>query len=316
MKRLANATRQFILDPLEKRSPALFLFRLSQIFHERSKGRYDNQIRGVLSRFRPKVDLPTSNLLKDEELQTTVAALDKHGWRIIPWRLPPADIAEIKAFAFSTPGYADNQNERIRIREDRVPNDHGRYQWRMHELIRVPAVQRLIADSALHRIAQSYLRACPVLTSITLWLDPPHKGHFEAHMYHYDNDGPAFLKFFIFINDIQAQAGTHNYIQGSHHHVKPDGFGISRRYERDELLDFYGVGNEMVFSGAAGTILAEDTAGFHRGITPTAGYRMLLQLQYGVIDIPHVEEFTPEFARFHGLPLDRSIKKIARKFFG
>jgi hypothetical protein len=47
-------------------------------------------------------------------------------------------------------------------------------------------------------------------------------------------------------------------------------------FDRDELLKCWDEKNEIVFTGPAGMIWAEDTAGFHRGSTPI-DYRLLFQ---------------------------------------
>ncbi len=187
----------------------------------------------------------------------------------------------------------------------------------MSEVARLPAVQRLITDSALNDIAQRYIGARPLLTNITLWLDPGHGGRhsFNAHAYHYDNDGPAFLKFFIYVSDIGMDSGPHSFIQGTHHRNKPPQFRRAGLYDRDEILGHYGKENEIVFTAPAGTVIAEDTAGFHKGTAPRDGhYRLLLQFEYALLDIPHAEEFAGLSERVYVQGLHPSIKRIARKF--
>jgi len=174
-------------------------------------------------------------------------------------------------------------------------------------------VQRLIKDGAMYRIGQDYLGCRPILTSIVLWLDPPHDKPMNAHQYHYDNDGPAFLKFFVFITDIDGSC-AHSFIQGTHGHRKPPQFGRSGIYDRDALLQFYGGENEKVFTGPAGMILAEDTAGFHKGTTPSKGYRMLLQFQFTSLDHPLEEEFVCGVDKVRIEGVDRGIRRIASKF--
>lgn len=306
--------RQFVLDPLERRSPSLFVFRLLQLLHERAQGRLDRPVVGMISMLKPKVRLPSSALIDDGAIGTTVEMLRKRGWDILPFQLAPQSIAEIAQFAFSTPAYALDPTERIAIRESEPPQDHPRYEWRVGELIQLPAVQRLLRDSALYHVAQDYLGCRPVLTSIGLWLDVVHDRPYDAHIYHFDNDGPAFLKFFVYLSDVDVKSGAHTYIQGSHGHVKPEKFRRSRRYDRDDLLYHYGPESEIVFEAPAGTILAEDTAGFHRGMDPTARPRLLMQLQYAAINIPHVEEFALKVPRARIEGISREVAHIARKF--
>src|SRR5690348_7930370 len=287
MGELARTLRHLVGEPVANRSPALFLFRLAQILHERARGRIDASMCRLAAVLKPEVTLPPSRLLDDSAIAASVATLDRRGWDILPWRVDVADLEEIRRFAFTTPAYADDPARPVAITPSRIPHDRPRYVWPISDFIRVPAVQRLVADSALHHIAQDYLGCRPILGSITLWLDPVYDGKYDAHIYHYDNDGPRFLKIFIYISDVDVDTGAHTYIQGSHAHIKPERFHLSRRYERGDLLSHYGEENEIVFAAPAGTILAEDTAGFHKGTTLRRDYRLLMQLVFGAIDIPH-----------------------------
>ncbi|MGE5538256.1 MAG: phytanoyl-CoA dioxygenase family protein [Gemmatimonas sp.] len=313
MATATEALRQFVLDPIAKRSPALFLFRLLQLVHERTSGRHDARLRGIAAALKPKIALPPSAMLDDTAVGAAVAELEGRGWSILPYRLPPSDIAEIRAFAAATEAYVDDPQVGVRVDPEAPPGDHARYQWRMRDLLALRAVQRLIADSALHRVAQDYIGCRPLLAHVTMWLDVIHEGVFDAHVYHCDNDGPGFLKYFIYLSDVDVDSGAHTFIQGSHR-MKPAQFRTSARCDRDALLAHYGLENEIVFTAPAGTILAEDTAGFHRGMDPKTRPRLLLQLQFSAVDIPHVEEFAlgrPTIA----LPgIDRGIRKIGRKF--
>lgn len=311
---MTSAVRQFVIEPLRNRSSALFLLQLAQLINDRTGGRYDDAIKRVLSVVRPKVKLPNSRFLHSSDIAVCVSSLRTRGWNILDWKLAAADIAELRKFAFSTPAYAKNPTERIVITENNIPHAHGRYMWLMSDLMCVPAVQRLITDAGLAQIAQQYVGCEPILTSVTLWLDPVYQGSYNAHVYHYDNDGPSFVKFFIYLTDVDAESGAHAFIQGSHSHRKPPQFGHAGSRPREQLIDYYGAENELIFTGPAGLVLAEDTAGFHKGTTLTKGYRLLLQLQYAVLDIPHEEEFVPGIERIRLEGVDPALKRIGRKF--
>lgn len=314
MSNVAKAFQYLVLDPIDKKSPALLPLRVAQLLHDRTGGRSDVYFRRLFGNLRAKAWLPRPTNMSEGAIANSVAALKRRGWDILPFRLDRAAVSEIRAFAFSTPAYAENPAERVRVDESNIPHDHGRYTWRMDELTRVPAVQTLLRDSTLPSIAQGYLECRPILTSVSIWLDPVYDGKFEPHVYHYDNDGPAFLKFFIYLSDVDADTGAHSFIEKSHGRNKPDKFTRARRYDRGELLEYYGQESEIVFSAPAGTILAEDTSGFHKGTTLRRGYRLLLQLQYAMLDIPHEEEFSANIRRVKMDALDQNIRRISRKF--
>jgi len=313
--RMTAALRQFVIEPVRKKSGALFFLQMAQLINDRGGGRYDDLIQRGLSTLKPKISLPQSRLMDERAIDSSVTTLKQRGWDILPWRLRAEDLTELRQFAFTTPAYAVHPDERIAVTEVHIPREKGRYMWRMSELIRVPAVQRLVADGALHCIAQDYLGCRPILTNISLWIDAVSDGRVDAHHYHYDNDGPSFLKFFIYVNDIDPAAGAHAFIQGTHGHKKPQQFSRAGIYDRDKLLGFYGAENEIVFTGPAGMVLAEDTAGFHKGTTPSKGYRLLLQLQFTSLDHPQEEEFAGYLDKVRLESLDSGIKRIAKKFF-
>jgi hypothetical protein len=252
--------------------------------------------------------------MNGEQITAVAANLRRDGYCILPYRMAADDIATLTRFAFSTPAIGVDMQNDIRISADDIPCGEGRYVWWSHDLIQLPAVQRLLAEGPFCAIAQEYLQCRPILTSVMLWIDPQYRGPYGAHTYHHDNDGPGFLKFFIYLNDVGLENGAHRFIKGSHSHRKPPQFARARLYKDEELFGFYSRERELVAAAPSGTILAEDTAGFHRGSTITDGYRLLLQLQFSVVDIPHEQELARKLVPV-ALPLHPGIAKIVRKFF-
>ncbi len=67
--------------------------------------------------------------------------------------------------------------------------------------------------------------------------------------------------------------------------------------------------------GAAGTIFAEDTKGFHRGSDLTERYRALLQLEFSIIDTPTPEDLDRQYSPSPIAGLNQGMAAITRKFF-
>ncbi len=306
--------RYIVYEPIKKRKPSLILLRITQLLHDRTAGRSNASFRHLGTMLKPIVPLPSSALMDKNAVTTSVSKLKRCGWDILPYRLSLSDVAELKKFAFSTPAYANEPSEQIHIDEMNIPNNIPRYMWRIDDLFHLPVIQRLITECPLHDIAQRYIGCRPIMTSLSLWLDSIYDKKFDAHIYHYDNDGPAFLKFFIYLSDVDIDSGAHTYIEGSQGIGKPAHLSRSKRYKRDELLKHYGDEKEIVFSAPAGTIIAEDTSGFHKGTTPKTNYRMLLHMQYAMLDIPHVDEFSPFFKKVSIDGINPAIKRICQKF--
>lgn len=307
--------QQFVLEPLQKKSLALFTFRLCQLLHVRTNGRFDLFVRRSLRRFRAKVKLPSSLLFPHADVQRVAASLRKDGYAVLDERLPSRLTEEIKTFAFSTPAYATDPAARIPISENAIPVEHARYDWRIKDLIANPAVQRILRDSYFHDLAQEYLECRPHLSLVILWLNPPFPGTNSQYVFHYDNDGPAFVKFFVYLSDVTEDNGAHVFISRSHSPIKPPQFHKGSRYDEAALLKHFGTENKKIFAGSSGTMFAEDTMGFHRGSEVVKSYRLILQLEYSVLDIPHFEQFGTGFQRVKMDGLEPSIQSIVAKYY-
>lgn len=305
----------FVIAPIRYRSAALAKFRWTQLLHERTNGGFDSLYQRWCAIVRPPRCLPLPRRMGGREILTVLQELRREGCNVLPFTLTEEELAELKQFAFSVPAYARDISERIVINPANIPNDYGRYYWPMHELVKCPVVKDLLSDSTFTAIAQGYLGAETVLAHVTLWLDPVFEGYYDPHVYHYDNDGPGFLKFFFYLTDVTTETGAHRFIRGTHQHRKPQAFRASKRYEDDELLNFFGEEKEVVFTAPAGTVIAEDTAGFHRGSDLKSGYRLLMQFQFSLIDIPHDEDLVGVTKPVDFKGLDRNIARVARKFY-
>lgn len=307
--------RYLVLEPARYRNPGLGWLRFWQLLHDRTNGAFNDLYVGLSRLWQPQVKLPVCVSLPEAARRPVIEILRRDGCAVLPIRLSGDDISALRAFAFTTPAYSGKVDETIGITETRIPNDQPMYRWRTSDLIESPVVKRVVIDGPFAAIAQDYLGCRPLLSTLTLWLNPAYAGSNDQFVYHYDNDGPRFLKFFIYLSDMDVGTGAHYFIKGTHGPKKPPAFARSRRCSEGELLAHYGRDREYVASGPAGMILAEDTMGFHRGSAMTQGYRLLLQLQYSVIDIATEEDLTRAYEPA-GIPgLDPAVARIHRKFW-
>lgn len=315
LKSISQKLDIFVGEPWRRRSSALFFYRLTQVLHARTNGRSSRFFRWLAASTRPMARLPQPSFLSGDEIERIGRQLDELGWAIPAYRLSDQDILSLHSFAFSTPCYAnDPVGDNILLDEHALRKDHPRFTWRTRDVVRLDAIKRLVSDSGLHAIAQRYLRCQPLLTSVTLWLTTPYEGRYDAHEYHYDNENPKFLKFFIYLTDTSAETGAHYFIQRSHDPVKPRALSRSIRYIDEAVYGIFGRENEKLFAAPAGTIIAEDTMGFHKGSTPLRNYRLLLQLEYALIDAPGEELRCPVIPE-PIIGLAPQIEPIVRKFF-
>ena len=131
-------------------------------------------------------------------------------------------------------------------------------------------------------ISQKYLGQPVVMDEIAFWWTTTQRAedaNLNAQMFHQDRDRLSFLKFFIFLTDVTPETGPHVYLKGSHRKI-PWNLRKDGRIS-DEAVRAAGLwGNVIELFGPAGTVMAVDTIGLHKGKTPTAGDRLALESEF------------------------------------
>jgi hypothetical protein len=150
---------------------------------------------------------------------------------------------------------------------------------------RHPAVAALMNDPVLVALARNYLGCEPILDTCRIWASPAIAGARPTteitQLFHYDASHPGFIKFFIYLTDVDSDTGPHCVVPASH---RPGIAGWKlrlgpRRVGDAEIERAYpGAARELV--GPKGTVIAEDTRAFHKGKPPRRGCRFLLELYF------------------------------------
>lgn len=132
------------------------------------------------------------------------------------------------------------------------------------------------------RIATEYIGASPVLNYPESWFSFPvskiQKG--SAKNWHWDCDGIKWLKVFVYLNDVNLNNGPHAFVAGSHRNWKVNDKGT--RVTEEQIVNSYGEKMLQIFTAPRGTVIFEDTRGFHRGTPLVFGHRLVLQLQFNL----------------------------------
>ncbi len=140
----------------------------------------------------------------------------------------------------------------------------------------------LAQDIDILRIAAEYLEAPPVLNHPESWFSFPVKNvqKESAKNWHWDCDGIKWIKVFVYINNVDVTNGPHAFVEKSHMNWKVN--DKSTRVTEDQILSAYGQKAIKSFTAVRGTVIFEDTRGFHRGTPLLAGHRLVLQLQFNM----------------------------------
>jgi len=319
VKVLTNYFEEMSKDIFIRKNMKLFFWRfsrLAQIITAKS-GIYDSFILNLCKLFDKKVKLPEPILLNRNEIKQCVKNLNEKGYFVFPKKLSKKQIEDILSYAYTIKPYVGKQRYQSFISPTNIPNDYPRYIWKMEDLIKNKTIQNILFDSTFPLIAQEYFGCRPVLSMLTLWLDSIYDGKVSSHIFHCDADSPKYLKFFFYLTDVDVESGAHVYIQKTHSHKMNHPFYRMTRYKEEDLLNYFGKDNKITFEAPAGSIIAEDTHGFHRGTTPKKSHRFLLELQYSIID-SYNYEYEREGVNINKIEipnLDKNLKSIYKKIF-
>lgn len=219
-------------------------------------------------------------------------------------QLPADDLAEIRNFADDNTAYAFRDPamgfhpDNVKAAE-RALSDEILLSQYFNVQRNCSVVERLARDPWLNLVALRYIGSVPRFAGVNLWwtypVTPNRQAQMKhAHVFHRDIDDFKFLKFFFYITDVESGDGGHWLVAGSHRkspHLQFKDRFVTRRFEDDEIADYYQGQEVLEITGQAGTGFAEDTLCVHKGSTPVKEPRLILQLQFGLFGlIPENDE--------------------------
>jgi Phytanoyl-CoA dioxygenase (PhyH) len=145
------------------------------------------------------------------------------------------------------------------------------------------AAQKMVTDPGIIAIAQAYFRAKAVHDLTALWWSTPskHAVSAAAQLYHFDMDRVKFLKFFVYLTDVNEENGPHCYVAGSHRGV-PRSLRKDGRLTDEEVFAHYPPSKRISIIGPRGTLIAVDTRGLHKGNRLLQGHRLIFQLEFAI----------------------------------
>lgn len=184
----------------------------------------------------------------------------------------------------------------------------------LQPLVSVPEIHSIVFNDFIIDIAGAYLDCQPAFGTCNLRKSfvnsLPEEG---TQLYHVDPNSPRFLKFFIYMDDVDMEGGPFSYVEGSHtKKFEINGFNWNRQYRwpTKDINKIYGEENVRFLTAKKGDLLVADTNGWHRGVKPTRNDRTMLTLDY----VCHDEDFDRnrrfEFKKEHYERLDDKHKPM------
>ena len=152
-------------------------------------------------------------------------------------------------------------------------------------VVSAPHVFTLANDPLILAVVERVLGCKPTIGYLAAWWSIKGHDHGEqAELFHRDVDDWRFLKLFVYLTDVDDEAGPHAYVSGSQSIPK---LKRIRRYSEAEVTQTFGPGAIKLFRGPRGTTFLEDTFGLHRGLPPRTRNRLVLQVVYSLGALPY-----------------------------
>lgn len=223
--------------------------------------------------------------------------------------LPAPIQAEIARFGHETPcfGNFDRKLEFLASGHIDAEQQFGRTILSGHHFERVLQCDAALAvqrDPLLLDVSRHYLGGEAKLITMRTWWSFPTKSASEADLsrasfkFHFDLDDWRMLKFFFYLSDVDADAGPHVYVRGSHNRRRmKHQLTLLVGHPAHEVLGFYGEDSAITLTGRAGSGFVEDPFGFHMGTLAKHSPRLMMEVGFGVSK--------PSKRRYHGEPVVR-----------
>ncbi len=215
------------------------------------------------------------------EVQTAVAGIERDGFYVFDKIVDRSITDAIRAFAEQAPCIARGAGTPPGTYPRSAPAV-GRYDLDEDVALRCPEAQEFATDPVMARISQLYLGQPVVMDEVAFWWTTTQRAedaNVNAQQFHQDRDRLSFLKYFIYLTDVTPDTGPHVYLKGSHRDIPWSMRGDGRK--TDDAVRAAGLWEKVTeLTGPAGTLMAVDTIGLHKGKTPTAGDRLALETEF------------------------------------
>lgn len=153
--------------------------------------------------------------------------------------------------------------EAIRQLTDHLPpNEYGSFA--SHSSV----VKRLVKDPGVRAVARTYFEAEPVLLECNLVVQASEQGRridaASQRRFHFDYAGWQSLNMFVYLTDVDPDAGAHQVVMGTHI-GKSIRDAVRASLDDEEVERRFGT-QVCTIAGPAGTVFFEDTEAFHRRV--------------------------------------------------
>lgn len=161
------------------------------------------------------------------------------------------------------------------------PDSKGLWYQNLNAYNECAIIKNLAHNPQILSIAKQYIGTDPAIKSVAVWwsFPPPDDNYKAEYGFHYDIDAYRFLKFFIYLVDVDENTGPHTIIPGTH--KRKSFFEKRNRRLTDAQVEQKYKGKPVSILGKTGEGFFEDTFTYHKGNTPKKP-RLMLQVEYSI----------------------------------
>ncbi len=237
-----------------------------------------------------------------------VVELAKQGYTMLPNLVSPAVAESLRRALGPIPCGDPYRSELGSFSNDKIPAITHVAFLDTAALVKVQEIWRIVNHPAVLSIVERMLGAKPTAWVTAWWSNPSGAGAEHAERFHRDKDDWRFFKLFLYLTDVDEEAGPHAYVPGSHLFEGPQ-FRRQIRYEDEEIRRVFGENSVHFFTGPPGTAFLENTYGLHRGIPPRSKRRLIFQVTYSLIPLMYAPVKPQVTAADIGLNVDPWINR-------
>lgn len=196
-------------------------------------------------------------------------------------KLSPEICSQLVDFARTIPSKPRLPNFKDKVVYDNKNLVANLYDFDPHDLLENPIIQQLITDESLIALGNELLGPSVRLQNISMWWSNADfhnvSQNAAAQLYHVDMDTIKWVKIFFYLTDVTPENGPHCYIARSNVSAPKEVYREGR-IEDEEIVRHFSSSDITEITGSAGTVIAADTIGLHKGKALEKGERLMMQI--------------------------------------
>lgn len=214
-----------------------------------------------------------------DNLDPSLPLLKENGIVQLGQVLSETQCAEILEYLSDKPVYDKNMYV-DRAFSDTQSNDMAFGIHLLKNVVDCPHIMELVSSPKIIQLSAEYLGCNPTLSCLGVQWSFPTNAARIAQRFHRDAEDWKYLRFIVYLTDVDHGCGPHVYVKRSHQGSLPVRMKF---YPVEEISQRYGKESFIKVLGGRGTGIAADTSGIHKGELPTEKPRLILTFTYAIL---------------------------------